>query len=329
VPTPRLNGFESLPLRRLKIPTRVLYKSWEWFGFPSIDTLMPGIDVYHATNYFLPPARAAKRVVTFHDLAFIRHPELCSPKISGMFARNAGRFAGEADAVIACSESTRADTVELLKADPAKVVVAYEAVDEDFMPVDRAEAAEQVARAYGIKQPFLLFVGTVEPRKNLRTLVQAFAQVAGEIPHKLVLAGGRGWNSEPVFEAIDRLGLQDRVVCTGFVGGHNDLACFYSAADLFVFPSLYEGFGLPLLEAMTCGCPIAAAKNSSIPEVAGAAAVYFDPHSPEDMADCIRKLLEDAPMRYSLVARGLVQAGKFSWDNCARATLDVYKRVMG
>jgi len=326
---PCLDGFESLQHRRLKIPTRALYKSWEWFRLPRIESLMPGIDVYHATNYFLPPARSVRRVVTFHDLAFIRRPELCSPKISGMFARNAGRFAAEADAVIACSESTRADTIELLGADPAKVVVAYEAVDEDFTPVDRAEAAEKLERAYGIRQPFLLFVGTIEPRKNLSVLVQAFSRIANEIPHTLVLAGGPGWNSQPVFKAVDQLGLRDRVVCTGFVSNHSDLAWFYSAADLFVFPSLYEGFGLPLLEAMTCGCPIAAAKTSSIPEVAGAAALYFDPSSPDDIAACIKKLLEDAPMRYSLVARGLVQAEKFSWQDCARATLDVYKRVAG
>ena len=326
---PRLNGFESLEYRRLRIPTRALYKSWEWFHRPRIESLMPGIDVYHATNYFLPPARSARRVVTFHDLAFIRRPELCSPKISGMFARNAGRFAAEADAVIACSESTRVDTIELLGADPGKVVVAYEAVDEDFAPVDRAEAAGKLERTYGIRQPFLLFVGTIEPRKNLCALVHAFAQLAGDIPHTLVLAGGPGWNSQPVFAAIDQLGLRDRVICTGFISNHSDLACFYSAADLFVFPSLYEGFGLPLLEAMACGCPIAASKTSSVPEVAGAAAVYFDPESPDEIARAVTKLLEDPPLRYSLVARGLVQAEKFSWDNCARTTMDVYKRVVG
>jgi glycosyltransferase involved in cell wall biosynthesis len=326
---PRLDGFESLRYRRLKIPTRALYKSWEWFRFPRIELLMPGIDVYHATNYFLPPARSARRVVTFHDLAFIRRPELCSPKISGMFARNAARFAAEADAVIACSESTRTDTIELLGADPAKVVVAYEAVDEDFAPIERAEAAAKLERTYGIRQPFLLFVGTIEPRKNLCALVQAFARIAGDIPHTLVLAGGPGWNSQPVFEAIEQLGLRDRVLCTGFVSNHSDLACFYSAADLFVFPSLYEGFGLPLLEAMTCGCPIGASNTSSVPEVAGEAALYFDPASPDDIAATIMRLIEDAPLRNSLVARGLAQAEKFSWDNCARATMDVYKRVIG
>jgi glycosyltransferase involved in cell wall biosynthesis len=329
LPPPRLDGFETLARRRLKIPTRALYASWERFRLPRIESLMPGINVYHATNYFLPPSRSVKRVVTFHDLAFIRWPELCSPKISGLFARNAARFAAEADAVIACSESTRADTIELLGADPGKVAVVYEAVDEDFAPVDRSEAASRLERAYGIRGPFVLFVGTVEPRKNLRALVEAFARIAGDVPHTLVLAGGPGWNSAPVFEAVERLGLGERVVCTGFVSNHSDLACFYSAADLFVFPSLYEGFGLPLLEAMTCGCPITAAKTSSIPEVAGAAALYFDPASPGDIAACIKSLLEDAPMRSGLAAKGLVQAAKFSWDTCAQATLDVYKRVMG
>ena len=325
---PCLNGFESLPLRRLNMPTRVLYKSWEWFRRPRIDTLMPGIDVYHATNYFLPPAGSARRVVTFHDLAFVKRPELCSPKISGLFARLAGGFAAEADAVIACSESTRKDTVELLGADPAKVAVAYEAVDEDFQPVERAKAAALLEKRHNIRQPFVLFVGTLEPRKNIPALVEAFAGLAKDIPHTLVLAGGQGWNSESVFDAIEQFGLRDRVVCTGFVSPHSDLALFYSAADAFVFPSLYEGFGLPLLEAMACGCPIAAANTSSVPEVAGPAAEYFDPEEPADIGRAVRKVLEDAPLRYSLVAHGLVQAAKFSWENCARDTLDVYRRVL-
>lgn len=325
---PCLNGFESLPVRRLTVPTRGLYKSWEWFRRPRIDTLMPGIDVYHATNYFLPPARKARRVVTFHDLAFVKRPDLCSPKISGLFARLSGRFAGEADAVIACSESTRNDAIELLGAEPGKVVVAYEAVDEDFKPVERAEAAGLLEKRHHIKQPYLLFVGTLEPRKNLPALIEAFAGLAKDIPHTLVLAGGAGWGSAPVFGAIEKFGLNERVICTGFVSPHSDLALFYSAADAFVFPSLYEGFGLPLLEAMACGCPIAAANTSSVPEVAGPAALYFDPADPADIAGAVWKVLEDVSLRYSLVAHGLVQAAKFSWENCARATLDVYRRVL-
>ena len=313
--------------RHIPLPTRVLYALWTALGRPKVDTFLGGVDVYHATNYFLPPTRAARRVVTVHDLAFLRVPELCSPKIRGIFSKRIRGFIRDADAVIACSEATRADAIELLDADPSKVTTVYEAVDEVFTPMDREAAAAYVAQHYGIRQPYLLFVSTLEPRKNVPTLLRAFAQLKNDIPHTLVLAGGVGWNAEPIFQTLAELNLSSRVAQTGFVRSHAELPAFYSAADAFVFPTLYEGFGLSVLEAMTCGCPVVTSNNSSIPEVTGGAALCVDALDADGLANAVRRLLEDAPLRESMITRGREQAQRFSWKKCAQQTLAIYRQL--
>lgn len=313
--------------RHLRVPTRALYQTWSLLGWPQADRLLGGVDLYHATNYFLPPVAKARRVVTIYDLAFLRVPELCSPKIVGPFSRGVQRFAREADAVLVCSEATRRDVVELLGVPEDNVAVAYGAVDDDFAPVPRATAAQALAERYGLDTPFLLFVSTIEPRKNVLGLLRAFARVAKEFPHPLVLVGGTGWNSEGVDALIAELGLEQRVRRMGYLPDRKDLPLFYSAADAFVFPSFYEGFGLPVLEAMTCGCPVITSELTSLPEVAGDAALYADPHDPESIAAAIRTVLNDEARRATLAAQGRIQAGRFSWESCARVTLDAYRRL--
>jgi glycosyltransferase involved in cell wall biosynthesis len=321
---PFANGLHH---RHISLPTRALYLIWNAFGAPKVDGLLGGVDVYHATNYFLPPTRSAKRVVTIHDLSFLAVPELCSPKIVGPFSRGVQRFAAEADAILAYSESTKRDIVHYLDIDPGKVTIAPLAVDEDFQPMDRAEAEAHLARHYGIQTPFLLFVSTLEPRKNVPGLLRAFARVKDSIPHKLVLVGNVGWNADEIFETVEELRLGDRVVRPGYIPTHSELAAFYSAADLFVFPTFYEGFGLPVLEALQCGCPVIASDNSSLPEVAGDAAAYVKADDAEGLARAIEELVSDPAKRAALAARGPEQARRFSWKHCAEQTLGVYRSV--
>jgi glycosyltransferase involved in cell wall biosynthesis len=308
------------------VPTRVLYKSWSLLKSPKVDRLLGGVDVYHATNYFLPPTHSARRVVTIHDLAFLAVPELCSPKIVGPFSKGIRGFAHSADAILAYSESTKRDIVRLLGVAPEKVTVAPLAVDEEFAPLTKETASARLETRYAIRPPFLLFVGTLEPRKNVCGLLKGFARVARDIPHKLVLVGSLGWNTREIFRVIDHLGLGDRVILPGFVP-QCDLPAFYCAANAFVFPTLYEGFGLPLLEALTCGCPVITYNNSSVPEVTGGAALYVEDTGEEALAEAIRRIIEDNELRTRLVAAGREHAGKFSWDACARSTLDVYRRL--
>ncbi len=325
-----LEGLEGLEgHRHVPLPTRALYQCWSAFGRPRVDRLLGGVDLYHATNYFLPPVASARRVVTFYDLTFIKHPEWCSPKIVGPFANNVRRFAREADAILTCSEATKRDVVELLGVVPEKITVAYGAVDEGFTPILREAVEERVAAKLGLPTPYLLFVSTLEPRKNIEGLLRAFARIKQEIPHTLVLAGAPGWNMGDLGARIQSLGLESRVRRMGYVADRADLPALYAAADAFVFPSFYEGFGLPVLEAMTCGCPVIVSNRASLPEVAGDAARYVDPDSMEDIAQAIREVAQGPELRASMRERGLAQARKFSWKACAEATLDVYRRVAG
>jgi len=312
--------------RHVPVPTRVMYKMWDILGAPKVDRLLGGVDAYHATNYYLPPTKRARRVVTIHDLAFLAVPELCSPKITGPYSKGIGRFAEDADAVLVYSESTKADIVNYLGVCPEKVTVAPMAVDEDFKPLARDAAAHFVKREFNVDRPFLLFVSTLEPRKNVPTLLRAFSRVAKDVPHNLVLVGSVGWNAEEIFKTLEDLNLSERIIRPGFVR-HMDLPSFYCAADAFVFPTLYEGFGLPLLEALTCGCPVVTSDNSSVEEVTGGAALYSDAMDVEAIADGIRRVLEDSDLRDDLVARGLEHAKGFSWQSCAESTMEVYRRL--
>ena len=313
--------------RHIPIPTRAMYAVWTALRWPKVDEILGGVDVYHATNFFLPPTRRAKRVLTIHDLAFLAMPELCSPAIVGPFSKGIRRFAAEADAILAYSESTKRDIVRLLDVDPKKIVAAPIAADPDLRPMPREAAQARLETQYGIKPPFLLFVGTLEPRKNVAGIIRAFSSIAGDIPHTLVLVGPEGWNAAAIIETIDRCRLEKRVVRPGFAP-REDLPAFYSAADAFVFPTRYEGFGLPLLEAMTCGCPVITSDNSSVREVAGDAALYAPCDDIEAIASGIRRVIEDATLRESLVARGYAQISRFSWERCAQTTLEVYTRLV-
>lgn len=314
--------------KHIRLPARALYRIWETFGRPRADALVGGAEVFHATNYFLPPVKRARRVLTIYDMAFLRAPELCSPKIVGPFARNVPRFARAADAIITCSEAAKRDIVELAAVPPEKVSVAYGAVDDGFEPVPRGEAAAALRSQYGIQPPFLLFAGTLEPRKNIDGLLQAFALVHRAIPHQLVLAGGLGWRMDHLEAKIESLGLTPRVTRVGYLPDHNDLAAFYSAADALVFPSLYEGFGLPVVEAMTCGCPVIVSEGTSLPEVAGPAGEYVRPEDPESIAHAIRRVVEDPARNAGMRQEGLIQARRFSWADCARITRGVYGSLM-
>jgi len=318
----------GLAYRTVPVPTRVLYRFWSMVGAPKVDALLGGSDVYHATNYFLPPTRSARRVVTIYDLSFLTMPEHASPKITRVFSKGVQRFAREADAVLTCSEATKSDIIRHLGVPEERIRVAYGAVDDAFAPMAPEAAAERVAARFGIQQPFILFVSTIEPRKNVPALVRAFGQLARDIPHTLVLAGPTGWRAEAVSRAIHELGLGDRVIRAGFIPERDDLAALYSAAGLFAFPSLYEGFGLPVLEAMTCGCPVVTADNSTLPEGAGDAARLIDAGDVPGIAAAMRRVLENDGLREAMVRKGIAQAQRFSWDACARKTLDVYKTVL-
>ena len=319
---------DRFPQRHIRIPTRALYKLWEWSGRPKVDSLLGGVDIYHATNYYLPPVEQARRVLSIYDLGFLKEPSWGSPKIVGPYSRNMRRFARQADAIITCSQASKQDIVDLLYAEPEKVTVTYGAVDDTFKPVSRPMAVDYLAREHGIQLPFLLYVGTLEPRKNIDGLLDSFAPIARDFPHSLVLVGQQGWNMAHLDDKIQALGLQDRIHRVGYLPQHHDLAHFYSAAELFFFPSFYEGFGLPVLEAMTCACPVVCSDRGSLPEVVGDAARMVDPDDVEMMATTLRMVLVNERLRTHMMQQGRKQAAAFTWRRCAEDTLSVYRGLM-
>ena len=311
----------------LPVPTRAAYALWRRFPRPRVDRILGGVDVFHATNFFLPPTARAKRVLTIYDLAFLVEPRWASPKIVGPFSREVPRFAREADAVVTCSEHSRQDIIRLCRVSPERVHVAYGAPDPMFVQQDRSAAQARMRAVLGWDTPFILYVGTLEPRKNLETLLRAFARIKDHHPHQLVLVGGMGWNMGHLWPLINELELSDRVSLPGYLPTRQDLVSAYSAAELFVLPSHYEGFGLPLVEGMACGCPAIASDASSLPEVGGDAARYFPALDAAALAETMNEVLGNPALRKAMAEKGLAAVKQFSWDETARRILAVYRNL--
>lgn len=294
----------------------------------SVESIAGAADVFHATNYGAPRRRAARLVVTVHDLALLRFPELGT---AALRAHVEWACAGlrAAERIIADSQATRDDLIALTGADPARIRVVYPGHDARFAPLPRDAARASVARRFGLRGPYILHVGTLEPRKNAVALLRAFERVrAGRAAgHTLVLVGRRGWMYEPILAAMQTPGLAGRVRLIDDAG-NDELPALYAAADLFVYPSLYEGFGLPVVEAMACGAPVVTSNVSSLPEVAGDAALLADPRDEAALAAAIDRALGDPALRAALAARGRARAEHFSWQRCARETLAVYEEAL-
>lgn len=322
-----LDGLDArLKVRHVRLPTRALYAVWRRANLLPIETFAGQVDLFHATNYFVPPARKAKRVVTIHDLSFLIVPQYCSPRIVGPFSSGIAKFARESDAIIVYSESVKNDIISRLDVPESKVSVIYLAVDDAFD--QPAEDADWLDEMYQIRRPYILFVGMLEPRKNVPAILRAFDAVRSDVPHRLVIVGARGWMYDEIFQLHDELGLGDRVRFIGFVPGHDKLAAFYRNADLFVYPSFYEGFGLPVLEAMKCGCPVVTSKASSIVEIAEDAALLADADDWRALAEQMMRALSDDSLREELSRKGRERAAAFSWKRAADQTLEVYRKVV-
>lgn len=296
---------------------------WEQLILP-ILLLRGRIDVFHSPNYTLPLAAPTNSVVTVHDMSVVlmgrTHPPLRRIK-HRLFLLPSLR---KSKMLITVSESSKKDIERLAHINPERIRVVYPGVSTFFSPLPR----NGFRAGMTLPDSFVLYVGTIEPRKNLTNLIKAYALVHREIGRHLVIAGARGWLYDDTFALVEKLGLGDRVVFVGYVTDEN-LRQLYNLADLFVYPSLYEGFGFPPLEAMACGCPVITSNVSSLPEVAGQAALQVDPRNVEALAEGISRVLSDRDLYEEMVGRGLVQAARFTWDECARQTLGVYEEVCG
>jgi len=285
------------------------------------------IDVVHV-QYVAPPVCPARVVVSVHDIAYERYPQFFTPGEVARFRALVPLTIRKAAAVLTLSEFSKRDIVRRYNVPPDKITVTYLAADPMFRPIHDASRLSAVREKYGTGETFILSVGNLQPRKNLRTLIDAYVRLrrAGVTRHKLVLVGKKAWLSDDIFAAARASGYAGELVFTGYVPGE-DLVTLYNAADIFVYPSIFEGFGLPPLEAMACGTPVVCSNTSSFPEVVGDAALMVDPLDVDGLAEAMSRSLRDAALWTRLSARGPRQSTLFSWEHTARITLDRYRRT--
>ncbi|HEX5505005.1 MAG TPA: glycosyltransferase family 1 protein [Thermomicrobiales bacterium] len=332
---PRLDRAAGFPAnfraRRLPLDNRLLTAGWQRLRLPvPVETFSGPLDVLHAPDFVAPPARRARTCVTIHDLTFLTVPRYAHPQLRAYLEATVPRSLRRADHVFADSEATRDDLLNLLGVPPEKVSVVYVGADPRFRPLDadeRVEVRPRLAAAGVPDGPYLLAVSTLEPRKNYEGLLRAFAALRGRgLPHRLVIAGKRGWLEGPIFAAVADLRLGDAVTFLDFFPDAL-LPALYACADLFLLPSFYEGFGIPLLEALGCGTPAVVSDRPSLPEIAGGAARLVAPDDTEALVEAAWALLRDADARATLRARGLARARAFDWRMSAARVLARYRAI--
>lgn len=323
----------SLPTN---IPQRTVkygYKPWrtavllgQWGHIP-FNRLVPEADLFHSTEHLLMPLHGVPTVLTVHDLIFKLFPEH-HKKLNYWYLNVAmPLFCRKADAIIAVSQASKQDIVQHYQIEPAKIHVVYEAPASHFKPVSPTRVA-QLKQTYDLPARFLVHLSTIEPRKNLNRLLDSLKALRHSLPElSLVLVGGKGWLTDSFFAKIEADNLQDAVFVLGWVPDE-DLPGILAAADLAVQPSLYEGFGLPILEHMACGQVVAASQASAHPEVGGDAAAYFDPENVDEMTAVIQRLLTDKEEYQHRQQLGFAHVAKFSWQRAAKETIAVYDHLL-
>jgi glycosyltransferase involved in cell wall biosynthesis len=313
-------------VEELPAPIRTLYPRWALTGRPALPASLQDTEIVHATNpAAVPPAGPGQRlVVTVHDLAFEFYPSMFPRTWRYMYRLGLRAAVARADAILTPSRNTAEDLLSRTKVDPARLHVVPLATSISLGSVD----VDAILSRLKVPEPYILFVGTLEPRKNLVRLIRAYRRVAATgLPHALVLAGPLGWRHDALMREIALSGPGE-IVMTGALS-EADLDALYRAAAAFVYPSLYEGFGLPVIEAMVRGIPTVASNTSAVPEVAGDATLGVNPRSVREIAQAIESVLTDLDLAERLAMRGRRQAERFSWDETARLTLQVYERALG
>ena len=326
---------ERLAIARARLPTSypVLRILWEQTALPVLAA-RDGLDLLHCPLNVGPVASAAPVVLTIHDLTFLYYPDRFDPLRQRYLAAFTRYSARRSRRILADSAATKRDVETAFGLPPGRVDVVYPGVDEDFRPYEAGKAEDAAVMAafrarHGLPERIILYLGTLEPRKNVDKLVEAYAgAVARGLPHYLVLAGGKGWAYERIFRAVERHRLGERVIVPGYVD-RAEQPLWYNAADLLVYPSQYEGFGLPPLEAMPCGVPVLTSDTSSLPEVAGDAGVTVDPTNVEALTEAIVAVLADPSRAQEMRAAGRRRAAQFSWLAAAQACVASYRAALG
>ena len=316
--------------RSIFIPDRYLNILWYRWRLPLYATYFSGqVDIYHGPDFALPPLNGKlRKVVTVHDLSFLEHPEYAVPSLAAYLQKVVPEAVAAADVVAAVSQATGRSLIEHFQTPREKITVVPNGVAPYYRRITDAVILGATRHKFGLRHPLVLGVGTLEPRKNHLGLIKAFSQAQKKKkgPAMLALAGGKGWLYEETRQVVAELRLEHKVRFLGRVSDL-ELITLYSMADVFAFPSFFEGFGIPPLEAMACGAPVITSNTSSLPEVVGDAALLVDPYDVNALAHAIMRLLEDTALREELRQKGYQRAQRYSWSASASKMLSVYQKL--
>ncbi len=327
--------YENVKLKKLHFPNKLLNFIFWYFAWPKIDRLIGGADLIFMPNImFGSVSKKTRLIVTVHDLSFERYPKTFSVRrrFWHIFV-NPKKICERADKIITVSESSKKDIIDLYGIDAKKIKVIYSGVSERFRVISRNdEKLIRVKEKYHLPYKFVLYLGTIEPRKNIKGIIQAYAQMRKNamteekfnelLEYKLVVAGSVGWLSEEIFSEIKKSEFKNSIKVINFVEDA-DKEFVFNLASLFVYPSFFEGFGFPVLEAMSCGVPVIASNNSSLPEIAESAAILVDPTKPQEISDAMKEVLLNGNLRSKLIEKGVARAKEFNWQKTARSTLNI------
>lgn len=345
----------NIKLKELRIPNRIFDLFLRFLKFPKIDKLIGGVDIFLSPHFLLAPVSGkTKTIIVFYDLSFVRFPEFFSlPKLLWHKFIYPKTQARKADLIIAISRSTRDDLVSLYKIKPEKIKVLYPGIDKKFKPAPKNDSnLERVKDKYNLPKNFILYFGTIEPRKNLLGLIRAFEQIKsgqqeqaqikwqgfeGEVRAtkerrfdfsdlKLVIAGSKGWLYDEIFEKANSSKFKKDIIFTGFVD-EEDKVYLYNLAKVFVYLSFFEGFGLPPLEAMACGVPTIVSDKPSLPEVVGNGAIMVDPNNIDEISFAIKEVLTNENLKNNLLRQATERVKQFNWDNTVNEFLEVFKTI--
>lgn len=313
---------------RTWVNERWWHRIWHRLHAPiPVEWVIGPVDLFHSPDFTLPPVRkGTNTIVTIHDLSFMRLPHCFEPALLDYLNANVPTAIRRADQVLADSENTRRDVIELFNVPAERVRTIYCGVEGRFHPIQDRQKLEAIRRKHHLPPRFILSLGTIQPRKNYGGLIEAFSRLP--FPDlALVIVGGKGWLYQDTLQRAQALGLADRVLFPGFLADE-DLPAVYNLADAFVLVSLYEGFGLPPLEAMACGTPVIVSNNSSLPEVVGEAGLRVEATDRQAIADALTRVLDDQTLRQTLIERGLARASQFTWGKAASELLASYQALV-
>ncbi len=314
-----------------RLPPRWSARLWHRARLPIPVELFTGrVELFHATDFVLPPTLpATKTLLTVHDLSFIRVPDTASPPLKAYLDTVVPRSVNQADHILADSQATKDDLIELYGTSESKITVLLSGVDERFKPVTESQSLKKILAKHGLSNKvYLLSVGTVQPRKNYSRIIHALARLREQgLDIHYAIVGGKGWLEDEMYQTIEDTRLQDYVHVLGFVDDE-DLPALYTGSESLIITSLYEGFGLPILEAMACGTPVITSNLSSLPEVAGEAAILVDPLDINAITDAIYAVLTDSVKRNHMVEAGYQQVTHFTWERSATHLKSIYDMLL-